>query len=291
MSRAIPAFDDALLEDVCDVLGDTDGGLTNKQIDRLLTEAGIVDPNPQPRSPHLYRIINKRDRLRDALKLRQVQDGCANQVLHFVELSMRPVRYRGQPKDFEQRRGDLNEALSFASLEITPQGKVAPTSKPATTVDQARARGRRFRNKLADRDAHQRVLGACAPEIADENYFHAVFEGVKSVAEEIRQKTGLGSDGRQLVDQAFGFTAPGYPRLAVNSLGSKSEVSEHRGVADMIRGLFGAVRNVTAHEPKTKWHIGEQDALDTLAMASVLHRHLDRCAVVPAAVQAGQAGV
>jgi hypothetical protein len=50
-------------------------------------------------------------------------------------------------------------------------------------LDQARARSRRLRQRLADRGVHPRILAACAPEIADENFFHTVLE-----AEEPRRR-------------------------------------------------------------------------------------------------------
>ncbi len=45
----------------------------------------------------------------------------------------------------------------------------------------------------------------------------------------------------------------------------------------LIKGLFGMFRNTTAHAPKIKWTIDEQDALDSLTLASMLHRTLDKC--------------
>jgi len=42
---------------------------------------------------------------------------------------------------------------------------------------------------------HSRIIAACASEIADDNYFHTVFEAAKSLGAEIRAKSGLTSDG------------------------------------------------------------------------------------------------
>jgi len=39
--------------------------------------------------------------------------------------------------------------------------------------------------------------------------------------------------------------------------------------------LFGTFRNTTAHAPKIKWSIEDQDALDILSMVSLIHRRLD----------------
>jgi uncharacterized protein (TIGR02391 family) len=284
-------LDPAILRDVCDVIADTDTGLTNREIDDLLTEAGIDDPNKQPLNPNVYRAINKRSRLFEALHMRLREDKSANAVLVFIELVMRPVRFRGVPCAFSHWQDELNQTLSFAGLRITDEGKLARLSRPATTLDQARARARRLRKTLIERGCHSRIIAACGNEIADENYFHTVFEATKTVAEEIRQQAGLTSDGHRLVDEAFEKGPSGYPRLAFNALHTQTDWSEHRGFAHMLRGMFSAIRNPTAHKPKVTWHISEQDALDTLAFLSMLHRTLDRCTLVPVPVSATSAPV
>jgi len=105
-----------------------------------------------------------------------------------------------------------------------------------------------------------------------ENYFHTVFEATKSVAEKIRNKTGFSEDGANLVDKTFGGK---YPFLAINSLRTETEIAEHKGFSNLIKGVFGIFRNVTAHIPKIKWKIEEQDALDLLSIVSYIHRRLD----------------
>jgi uncharacterized protein (TIGR02391 family) len=67
----------------------------------------------------------------------------------------------------------------------------------------------------------------------------------------------------------------GAPRLAFNTLRSESERSEHTGLMNLIKGVFGAFRNTTAHAPKIYWEINEQDAMDILTTLSLIHRRLD----------------
>ena len=56
-----------------------------------------------------------------------------------------------------------------------------------------------------------------------------------------------------------------------------TERSEHTGLMNLLKGLFGTFRNTTAHAPKIKWVINEQDAVDMLTFTSLLHRRLDKC--------------
>jgi hypothetical protein len=41
---------------------------------------------------------------------------------------------------------------------------------------------------------------------------------------------------------------------------------------NLIKGLFGAFRNTTAHAPKIHWNVTEQDALEILTTISLIHR-------------------
>ena len=52
---------------------------------------------------------------------------------------------------------------------------------------------------------------------------------------------------------------------------------EHNGLMNLLKGMFGTFRNVTAHAPKITWMMDEQDALDLLSLASFLHRRIDAC--------------
>lgn len=147
-------------------------------------------------------------------------------------------------------------------------------------MSEAQQRAGRLRSKLIERNVHHDVLNFCRAELLQENYFHAVFEATKSVAQKIRDKTGLTGDGAELVDRAFGLSDP---LLAINSLRTEPEQSDQKGFANLLKGIFGTFRNVTAHAPRITWKIEEQDALDLLTMVSYLHRRLDAAVPIPRA--------
>ena len=105
------------------------------------------------------------------------------------------------------------------------------------------------------------------------NYFHAVFEATKGLAQRIRDMVSIEADGAALVDRVFSIERP---LLAMNALQTETEKSLHKGFATLLKGCFGAVRNPLAHEPKILWE-GEDDAADYLSLISLLHRKLDDC--------------
>ena len=262
---AHPVFPPSQLQALCDVLGHTKTGLAGVEIDGLLAACRIGDPSSGR---------SKRYRLFDALKARQDQDRCSNAVLRVVEEAMAPVAYRGNTALFDSRRHDVNEVLAFAGLQLGEDGKLRIAEK-ATTLDEAQERAGRLRNELRRRAVHADVIQFCRAELLEENYFHAVLEATKSVAEKIRQRTGLPGDGAALVDAAFGKGTSGHPLLAFNSLQTETEHKEHTGLMNLMKGALGTFRNPTAHAPRISWAVTERDALEALTLLSMLHRRLD----------------
>ncbi len=260
----------SILRRICDVLGDTGTGLTGREIGELLYEAKIEDLGE----------MTKRHRLYEAMRARQERDGASNAVLRALEIALNPAGFLSEPGRFEVWQEEISQALRFAGLEIDDSGHITVLSKPATTLSEARKRANRFKESLRDRGVHASVIASCSSEIADENYFHAVFETAKGLADRIRDISGLSEDGTTLVDRAFGRGRT-LPMVAFNRLETQTDASEHDGYANMLRGLFGAFRNTTAHRPKVSWPIAEQDALDMMSTASLLHRRLDSAVVVP----------
>jgi uncharacterized protein (TIGR02391 family) len=224
--------------------------------------------------------MTKRHRLFEALSNRQKVDRCGNLIVAFIQTVMNPVLYTGSIGYFEGKREELNEILAFCGYELGEDGKMR-VREAVKTLTEAEERVDRLRAELRRRGVHQDVLNFCRAELVQQNYFHAVFEATKSVADKIRSRTGLTSDGAELVDNAFGLGKQGMPFLAFNTLRTETERSEHTGLMNLMKGMFGTFRNPTAHAPKISWPIGEQDALDLLTIASFLHRRLDAAVRTP----------
>lgn len=265
MMTSVKSFDLATLESICDILGETNTGLTGTQISKYLAECEITDPQLNS---------TKRKRLYDALLFKQNYDRCSNNILKFLIHVMRPSRHIQNQDWFNNTRQQLNIALSFEGLELTERGDFKKINQ-VKTFSEAEARAQNLRQSLSDRKIHPDVLIFCKAELLVDNYFHAVFEATKSIAEKIRVKTQLTYDGAELVDQAFAYKNK-VPYLALNNLTTPSHQSEQNGFMHLLKGVFGTFRNTTAHAPKITWNIDEQDALDILSTVSLIHRKLDK---------------
>jgi uncharacterized protein (TIGR02391 family) len=260
----IPEFPPPALEQLCKVLADTNTGLKGSEIGRYLRECNIADPESSS---------TKWVRLYHALRQKQAPDRCANNVIAFVQTAFSPVRHTNNRDYFDQKRAEINTVLIFVALEFTEAGTMRSVQRVDNLRDAA-LRADHLRQLLKDRSVHPDVLTFCREELLVENYFHAVLEASKSVAEKIRRRTGLVSDGSDLIDEAFSFKSR-IPHLALSNLQTESEQGEQRGFMNLLKGLFGTFRNPTAHAPKISWKVEEQDALDILSLVSLAHRKID----------------
>jgi len=253
-------FSEGQIEALARLLGDCGSG---SDISRVLKDRDLVDNSGESTKwRRLYAIFLERQR----------SDGCANRVLDFVQAFLGPARFVGRSQDFEGRRSELNTILAFSGLEYGPDGQFRQIAV-ARTLDEAEARARTIRAKFQGRSIHSEVLKYCRAELMQDNYFHAVFEAAKGLAQRIRDLAGVDADGVSLVDLVFSVERP---LLAFNTLQTETERSEHKGYAALLKGCFAAVRNPPAHVPRLLWQ-GEDDAADHLSLISLLHRKLDGC--------------
>jgi len=262
LAEHIKPFDAQNLEAICKVLADTNNGLTGTQIGYILQDCKVQDTDPS---------ATKWKRLFNAMVHKQNERQIGNFLIMFINRAMNPVNYSRDKEIFEWRRTELNIVLSFSGFEVREDGKVIKSTKE-TTLRGARERAGALKSKLEDRKAHIEIYNYCKAELLDENYFHAVLEAIKGLAQRIRNMSGLSLDGAELVNTAFSVKSP---ILGINALESETDKSEQKGFSNMLVGLFGAIRNPIAHVPKSYWSLSEQDALDILSTISFVHRKLD----------------
>lgn len=255
------------LEAIAGALGDTELGLRNPEIELLIATSRMIDPGKMTKAKRIY----------NAFAQSQNDHQDRTHILAFIRHAMKPARYSREPERFEPMRALLNRALAFAGLQVDEAG-VLGSAKRASTLPEAQRRARDLRADLEGRGVHPDVLAFCRAELLEDNYFHAVQEAVKSVADKMRRLTGLTDDGAGLVDRAL---AGEPPMLAINARSTHSERSEQSGFANLIRGTFGMFRNPTAHEARIHWQMSMEDAEDLLTIVSLIHRRLDRSHMPP----------
>ena len=255
---AVPSFPEGQIEALARLLGECGSGT---DISRVLSDRGLVDASGES---------TKWRRLYWVFLESQKQHQCSNRILDFIQSFLIPARFVGRSEQFEGNRQELNIILAFSGLEYGQDGKFRQR-EAAQTLDETEKRVRTIRAKFQGRRIHPEVLKYCQAELLQDNYFHAVFEATKGLAQRIRDMSGITTDGAALIDRVFSIE---HPLLAINTLRTDTEKTKHKGFAALLKGCFGAVRNPLAHEPKILWD-GEDDAADYLSLISLLHRKLD----------------
>jgi uncharacterized protein (TIGR02391 family) len=266
---SVPSFPEGQIEALAKLLAECGSGT---DISRVLHDRGLEDNSGES---------TKWRRLYWVFLDIQRKDRSANRILDFIRSILIPARFVGRNEVFEERRQELNSVLAFSGLDYGQDGNFRVCDK-AKTLDEAEQRARTLRAKFQGRRIHAEVLKYCRAELLQDNYFHAVFEAAKGLAQRIRDMSGVKGDGAALVDQVFAIDKP---LLAINTLQTETEKSEHKGFAALLKGCFGAIRNPLAHQPKILWQ-GEDDAADYLSLISLLHRKLDEAA----STRAGRVG-
>jgi len=256
-------IDSGTLEGIARIIADTGQGLTGSELSKFIPEAGLNDIDP---------LNTKWRRLYHSFADYQNRNQNSNCILKFINLSLKPSRFIGQNEKYEFIRSELNKRLSFIGLILNENGVFNPVAV-ATTITEAEQRVNRFKSKLENRNIHPKIYEYCNSELITENYFHSVFEAVKSIAEEIRKKSNLTLDGAELIERALSVTNP---LIKINSLQTETEQSEQKGFSNLIKGVFGMFRNTTAHSPKVVWTITEDEALDIMTTISLIHKKLNK---------------
>ena len=265
----VTPFPAEIIEGVASVLGDTTNGLTGSQITQRLGEVPICDVDPDN---------TKWKRIFNALADHQNNNGTGRCVVGLIHVAMKPARFVGDPAQFTYLQDGLNEVLVHAGYKVNDNGRVIKLKAGAAkTLSEAATRAGRVRVELRRRSTHSEVVRYCSDELLAKNNFHAVLEATKSVPDRLRRMTGLHGDGAKLVRDTL---LPGdRPLVAINASRTETDRSEQVGFADIVRGLVGLYRNPTAHEPKIRRAVSDEELLEAFTTLSMIHRRLDGATV------------
>lgn len=269
------------LKALCDVLADTSQGLTESEIRLKLGQCSIVAVDKGNRSNgYGYQLgLNKRDWLYNCFASEINQKRSFEAIYRFIENALDPVNFTQDEKreKYKFLFDGVNKVLLLIGLEIQENGKIREVVK-AETLDEVDRRVKSLEQKLSDRNIHPEVKKYCIRDYMQKDYFDAVFEAAKGVAQRVRDITGLETDGGKLFQTAF---SQNDPYLYFNLLKTESEKSEFTGLKELLEAIFHLVGNPAAHTPKINWKVEEEKALDILTLISLAHKYLDECKPVP----------
>lgn len=263
----VPPFDARHLASIAKILTDDGNGLGESQIAALLHDSKIPDCSPE---------MTSWKRVLSAFVELQNQRHFGNHVVVFVNRAMNLARSTLPPRTYSQRREQLNAVLALSGTSVGEDGKVHwDTPAPSSRSDSA-SRAERLRAVLVAHGAHPKVLEVCDPALLRKHYFAVVFEATVAIAARIRKQSSVIADGSELVMQAFSWRGTMKPVVCINALSTDAEKAEQRNFLQLASGLLGSMSSARVAAAKLEWPISEQDAIEMLGIASLIHRKLDR---------------
>jgi len=276
-------LDKQQLKSICAVLADTFNGLTKAEIQSHLKNCNIPiisDGYRNIGNGYAYQVgANKRDFLFSCLATQINKTGSCKCTYDFIQSVLNPINYtrldnRGK---YEWLFEELNKVLILLGMQVRKDGIIIVVEK-ATTLNEVDKRVSHLKKKLYERSIHNEVVKYCESDYLRKDYFDAVFEASKGLAERVREIMGLKTDGGTLFDTAFSTKDP---YLFFNKLSTESELSEFKGLKELLCAIFHLARNPEAHTPKINWKVDEGKALDILTLISFAHKYLDECHKYP----------
>lgn len=269
------------LKAICDVLGDTNQGLTKTELTELLQQSHItlMDDGRKNNGYTFTMGPSKRVWLYKCMVEEINTRHSFARVYSFIEKALNPVRYTSELNrdKYNFLFEEANKALLLAGLSISKEGRLNEVAQ-AKTLDEVDRRVNNLRRQLRNRAIHHEVEKYCIKDYLRKDYYDAVFEASKGLAERVREITGLTYDGSALFQKAF---AKSDPYIFFNGLKTDSEINEFVGLKELLESIFHLVRNPAAHTPKVNWKMDETKVLDVLTLISFAHKYLDECYKVP----------
>lgn len=243
--------------------------LTHRDIDKFLSECYIEIKHGN----------NKKEKLFYSFRNEKEKSNSSEKVLSFIQKVLNPLNYIDDDKrnSYDSILETINKILIMHGLRISEEGKITFTEK-TNNLKEIDKKINGLKNKLKQRGIHSEVLRYCKEDYLRKDYYDAVFEASKSLADRVRNITGLNDDGSKLFQTVFNKNNP---CIVLNTLETESEKNEFNGLRELLECISHLVRNPAAHTPKINWKTNEDEALDVLSVVSFAHKYLDKCYPMP----------
>lgn len=176
------------------------------------------------------------------------------------------------PEDIAQSRiGDLRRHVSFG--HEGDYGDIKDHDIP-DIKDTARGYAKSNSHISAPLDfealLHPMIAQKSLSHYNNGDYRNAVLDGVISIFDLIRERTGRSDDGTYLVNEVFKLSDP---TLVFSEVETETGQSDQKGFMEIFRGVYQGVRNPKAHTLNND--LTDKNAAQYLVMLSLLARRVD----------------
>jgi len=167
------------LKAICDVLADTNRGLTKIELTRLIEQCQIPVMDDGKSSNGLtYTVgLNKRDWLYKCFANEINSHKSFERVFIFIEKALNPVSYTSEEsrQKYHFLFEETNKVLLLIGLNISNEGNLTEVAQ-AKTLEEVDRRVNNLRRQLYNRAIHHEVKKYCIRDYLRKDYYDAEFE-------------------------------------------------------------------------------------------------------------------
>lgn len=116
----------------------------------------------------------------------------------------------------------------------------------------------------------ERLWNAVKKNYTSDNYTNSILDAIQFIGDIIREKSGLNSDGNQLIGSALGGENP---KIKLNNLGTETEKNFQKGIESILRGIYSAYRNTRSH---SKVRDSEIEAFEIITFLNHILKIVDK---------------
>lgn len=116
----------------------------------------------------------------------------------------------------------------------------------------------------------ERLWNSIKRNYTSENYTNSILDAIQFIGDVIREKSGIESDGNQLIGAALGGENP---KIKLNNLSTETEKNFQKGIESILRGFYSAYRNPRSH---SKIQDSEIEAFEVLTFLNHLLKIVDK---------------
>jgi len=250
------------LEEIARAIGDT---YTGSQLPRYLHESGIPEEFIPPEVPG-----NKWEYVLGIFEALHDGGSAARRALREFIGGWLQGRHHTPPRPEARKR--ITALLAAQGWHVS-EARLVIGERTADAIGALTPLGQdaRIAPLHADvREVADRYLESGHPEVA-------IFEAFKATNNRVKTMTGLDLDGSKLMGDAF---ADSNPPIALADLSTETGRNIQAGFRLLFMGSVRGIRNPDAHELFKA--LDAEEALETLAFASMLMRRLDHAQVMTA---------
>lgn len=189
-------FDQQKIEKICDIIADTDQGLTGSQLQHVLDlcEVEYSQPITPNKRKWFFNCIADKYNLEHSVLLFKKIIECAVNPASYTEFSKR--------NQYSFLVDGINKVLLLEGYEINASGVIVKSVR-AKNLDEIDRRINEREAKMMKRNYHYLVLRYAKQYFVEGLYFEAVFESSKGLSKKVRDLTGLSGDGVNLLKKHF----------------------------------------------------------------------------------------